>query len=319
MHPSGCRTFNTLVVLGPTASGKTGLGVQLAHRLGGEVVSADSRQVYRGLDIGSGKDLDAYVVDGQPLPHHLIDVVGLEEEYHLFAYQRDCLKVLADLWSRERLPVLVGGTGMYLEAVLRGYELVEAPEDPVLRAALETLTDEELGQRLRELKPELHNTTDLGDRERMVRAIEIAAHAEDTAQGRQTVAPTEGRRGEAPIIQPLILGTRWPRPVLRRRIAQRLRERLESGLIEEVEHLHAQGHAWERLDRLGLEYRFVAQYLQGHLRTRGELFHQLNIAIGQFAKRQETWFRRMERRGAVIHWVEEAGLERALAIIEAHA
>jgi tRNA dimethylallyltransferase len=299
--------YNTLVVLGPTASGKTRLGARLAHALGGEIVSVDSRQVYRGLDIGSGKDLDDYVVDGHAVPYHLVDIVDLDQEFNVFAYQRAFFRAFEELRGRGVLPVAVGGTGLYLDAVLCGYRMVEAPENPVLRAALDEQATEELAERLRQIKPALHNTTDLTDRARLIRALEIAEHARDH------VPPP------APEIQALVLGTRWDRGELRRRIAARLKARLDAGLIGEVERLHAQGYGWERLELLGLEYRFVAQFLQGQIRNRNDLFQKLNAAIAQFAKRQDTWFRRMERQGTRIHWIDRADFDAALAVVRAYA
>jgi len=295
-----------LVVLGPTASGKTALGVRLAHALGGEILSADSRQVYRGLDIGSGKDLHEYQVDGASVPYHLIDLVSLDAEFSVFDFQQAFHAALADVRSRGRLPVVVGGTGLYLEAALEGYRMVAVPEDPAFHAELEKCSDAELAARLRALRPGLHNTTDLRDRARLIRAIEIAQHS--------AAHPPP----PAPEIHPLLLGTRWPREVLRARIAARLRARLDAGLVEEVAGLHAAGHAWERLERLGLEYRIVAQFLQGSIRNRNDLFQKLNTAIAQFAKRQETWFRRMERQGHTIHWAPEAEFAVARAIVQDH-
>lgn len=298
--------FNTLVVLGPTASGKTRLAVGLAGALGGEILSADSRQVYRGLDIGSGKDLSEYSVEGRPIPYHLIDCADLSEEYSVFHFQRDCFAAWEAVMARETLPILCGGTGLYLDAVLSGYRLVEAPENPTLRAELGGLDDDALAAQLRALQPEQHNTTDLGDRARMIRAIEIAAYSKDHP------APP------APPVRPLILGVAWPRQVLWERIGQRLKARLAEGLIEEVERLHEAGASWECLELLGLEYRFVSQYLQGEIRSKNDLFQKLNVAIRQFAKRQDTWFRRMERRGAVIHWIPEGRLDAALAVLRHH-
>ena len=291
---------NCIVVLGPTASGKTALGVRLAHALGGEVISADSRQVYRGLDIGSGKDLEEYVVGGNPVPYHLIDVVGLEREFNVFEYQRRFFEIFEQLIGRGAAPVVVGGTGLYLEAVLKGYRMVEAPEDPELREELSTLSNEELEARLRSSNTRVHNVTDLGDRERTVRAIEIAAYS-------------SGHEAEpAPELRPLVLGTRWERSALHGRIAARLKERLNAGLIEEVEGLLAAGVGVERLRSLGLEYRFVTEYLEGAIKNRNDLFQKLNVAIRNFAKRQETWFRRMERNGTEIQWIAEADVEEAL-------
>ncbi len=281
--------MNLLVILGPTASGKTHVAVQAARRLNGEIISADSRQVYRGLDIGSGKDLAEY----GSTPHHLIDITEPGREYSLFDFVRDFTAAYAAILDRNNLPILAGGTGLYLDAVLRNYRLVPVAEDPQLRQALAPLSLDQLRQRLMALRSELHNTTDLDDRARLVRAIEI----------------TEGeRRGDSrplalPPMTPRVYGLRWPRAVLRERITRRLRERLDQGMIEEVANLHASGVPWETLEFFGLEYRFVAWHLQGRL-SRNDLFQQLNSAIHQFAKRQETWFRRMERQGVAIRWLD---------------
>jgi tRNA dimethylallyltransferase len=292
---------NLLVVLGPTASGKTRLGVQLARTLAGEIISADSRQVYRGMDIGTGKDLAEY---GE-IPCHLIDIVEPGCEFNLFEYQRRFLQAFAAVRGRGRLPVLVGGTGMYLEAVVNGYRLVEAPENPELRRELALLPMAALAERLQRAASKLHNTTDLLERERLTRAIEIAEYEREHAPE------------PLPEIRPLIFGIRWDREVLRRRITARLGERLEQGMIEEVARLHAAGIPWETLEFYGLEYRFVARHLKGEL-NRNDMFQKLNSAIHDFAKRQETWFRRMERGGVVIHWLDGAGepLVEALAILK---
>jgi tRNA dimethylallyltransferase len=296
---------NTLVVLGPTASGKTALGVQLARAFDGEILSVDSRQVYQGLDIGAGKDLDEFSRDGEPVPYHLIDIVGLDQEFNVFAYQRAFFEAFEDVTQRSKRPIAVGGTGLYLEAVLKGYLLVETPEDPSLREELAELTNEELAARLTAAKPKLHNTTDVTDRDRTIRAIEIAEH--------KPGAPPP----PAPEIRPLIIGIRWKREVLRQRIAARLKERLNTGLIEEVEALHQYGIGWERLELLGLEYRFLAQYIQGDIKNKNDLFQKLNGAIARFAKRQETWFRRMEKNGICIHWIDEADERAAHDLVKA--
>lgn len=281
-------TMNLLVVLGPTASGKTNLAVQAARHFDGEIISADSRQVYRGLDIGSGKDLDEY----GDIPYHLIDIVDPGHEFSVFEFLQGFSQAYQKIKSRNRLPILAGGTGLYLDAVLQGYELVAVSENQGLRRELELLSVTGLQQRLQAMRPELHNTTDLQDRARLTRAIEIATGEELAAT--QPVP--------LPELTPVVFGLRWPRDILRQRITLRLRERLEHGMIEEVERLHAEGVSWATLDFYGLEYRFVAQYLQGRL-NRNDLFQKLNSAIHQFAKRQDTWFRRMERRGVAIHWL----------------
>jgi len=283
---------NLLVILGPTASGKTRLGVGAARALGGEIISADSRQVYRGMDIGTGKDLAEY---GE-VPYHLIDIVDPGYEFNVFEYQRRFFETFADISDRGRLPVLVGGTGLYLDAVLKGYRMVEVPENPELRRQLAELSNEQLTARLAALRPQLHNTTDTLERERLVRAIEIAEG--ETAAGTQ-LPPL-------PELRPLVFGVQWERAVLRRRITARLKERLAQGMIEEVERLHLEGVPYETLEFYGLEYRFMAQFLQGES-NRNDMFQKLNTAIHQFAKRQETWFRRMERQGTPIHWLDGAG------------
>jgi tRNA dimethylallyltransferase len=298
------ETRNLLVVLGPNASGKTRLGVKLAHALSGEVISADSRQVYRGLDIGAGKDLEEYTCENKRIPYHLIDIVGLEDEFNVFDYQQRFYEVFKILQARKVLPVMVGGTGLYLESVLKAYKMVQVPEDSRLRDELDRLSADELKEKLVEVKERLHNVSDFGSRERMIRAIEIAVHT-------QTDQPPE-----APGIRPLVLGTRWERRELRERIAIRLRERIQAGLIEEVEGLRAQGVSWERLDSLGLEYRYVADFLRGKIGTTDDLLSDLSIAIGRFAKKQESWFRRMERGGIQIHWVEKADFDTALKIVK---
>lgn len=290
-----------LVVLGPTASGKTRLGVELARRLSGEVISADSRQVYREMDLGTGKDLAEY---GE-IPHHLIDIVPPGSEFNVFQFQNRFLAAYADIRARGRLPVLVGGTGMYLDAALGGSRLREVPENPALRDELDRLSMAALTGRLRLLTPRLHNTTDLLERPRLVRAIEIAAFEAEHAPE------------PLPPLRSCIFGLRRNRETLRRRITLRLRERLDQGMVEEVARLHDTGVPWDKLEFYGLEYRFIARHLKGEL-SRNDMFQKLNSAIHDFAKRQETWFRRMERNGTVIHWLDGAGkpLEEALEILQ---
>ncbi|BCG47758.1 tRNA dimethylallyltransferase [Citrifermentans bremense] len=293
------RTPDLLVILGATASGKTRLGVQLAGVLNGEIISADSRQVYCGMDLGTGKDLHEY----QGIPYHLIDVAQAGEEFNLFRFQRLFLTAFTDVKSRGAFPILVGGSGMYLDCVLRGYRLPEVPQDPALREELASLTMEELAARLVRSNPRLHNSTDLTERARLIRAIEIAEH-----QG--------GGSDDWPVLTPLTVGIRWERGELRKRITQRLQERLEQGMVEEVARLHALGVTWEQLEFYGLEYRYLARYLKGEL-PRNDMFHKLNSAIHDFAKKQENWFRKMQTKGTVINWVEGGGdpLAEALELI----
>ncbi|RQW87142.1 MAG: tRNA (adenosine(37)-N6)-dimethylallyltransferase MiaA [Geobacter sp.] len=292
--------FDTIVILGPTASGKTCLGVALARELNGEIISADSRQVYRGMDIGTGKDLEEY----GDVPYHLIDILNPGEEFNVFLFQRRCFAAMEEIRRRNRLPVIVGGTGLYLDSVLRNYRMVEVPENPGLRRELAALSPEDLAARLMAINPRLHNTTDLLDRNRLLRAIEIAAY-EKTNQPEPL-----------PEIRPLVFGIKWERSVLRQRITARLKARLDTGLIEEVAELHRQGVPYETLEYYGLEYRFVARHLKGEL-NRNDLFQKLNSAIHDFAKRQDTWFRHMERQGTEIHWLDGGGkpLQEALEIV----
>lgn len=298
--PTQKPQYNLLTVLGATASGKTKLGVELARALNGEIISADSRQVYRGLDIGSGKDLHEY---GE-VPYHLIDIASPGAEFNLFDFQRHFFTAFADITSRSRLPIMVGGSGMYLDCVLRSYRLVEVPVNPRLREELTPLSMSELADRLKACAEKLHNTTDLTDRDRLVRAIEIAE------------APPQDEVSW-PEVRPLVLGIRWERAVLRERITARLKERMAAGLIEEVRWLLDEGVSFEKLDFLGLEYRFVGRHLKGEL-SRNDMFQKLNSAIHDFAKKQENWFRRMEKHGTEIHWLDGAGapLPEALAVIE---
>jgi len=284
--------FNLLTILGPTASGKTRLAVALAAELGGEIISADSRQVFRRMDIGTGKDLHEYGA----VPYHLIDILEPGAEFSVFAFQSLFITAFEEITARGHLPVVCGGTGLYLDAVLRGYRMVQVPEDPALRQELEGQTIEELAALLLALRPGQHNNTDLLDKARTIRAIEIARYE----------ALHAGESEPFPEILPLVIGIRWERAELRRRITERLRQRLDGGMIEEVQRLHKEGIAWERLDYYGLEYRFVGAFLRGEL-TANDLFQKLNSAIHGFAKRQETWFRRMEKHGVAIHWVDGAG------------
>ncbi|MBF0614267.1 MAG: tRNA (adenosine(37)-N6)-dimethylallyltransferase MiaA [Magnetococcales bacterium] len=283
--------MKVLVILGPTASGKTRLAVQLARQLDGEILSADSRQVYRGLDIGTGKDRHEY---GE-IPCHLIDLVDPGEPFDLFQYQQRCHIALSEILARHRLPILTGGSGMYLAAIVQDYRLVPAQPDPLSHRELEPLSDQELTERLLTLQPIQHNTTNLDTRARIIRALEIA-QATHAAAGQSITRPT---------CDFLILGMRWERPVLRARIAHRLQERLENGLIDEVSGLLARGIAPATLEAFGLEYRFVTRFVLGQI-DQATLFDQLVQAIRQFAKRQETWFRRMERQGVTIHWLDAA-------------
>jgi len=294
-------SLHVLAIVGPTACGKTRLGVEVAHRLGSEIVSADSRQVYQGLDIGTGKDLAEYAEVDPPVPYHLIDVADPEEVYTLFRFQQDCYRVLRDLSSRSPFAgnsapvIMVGGSGLYVEAVIRDYRLADVPKNAGLRTRLD---DRDLGDLVAELKqrsPDLVVETDVESKRRVIRAFEIAEFREKHPV----------RYGESPgvSLRFSVFGIEIAREELRRRIGLRLRARLEEGMVEEVQGLLDRGVDPGRLEDLGLEYREVAAYLQGK-KSRAEMASDLESAIGRFAKRQQTWFRGMERRGVPIKWIE---------------
>lgn len=292
---------NLLVILGPTASGKTAVAVQVARNLDGEIISADSRQVYRGMDIGTGKDLREYGT----ISYHLMNIVDPGDAFNVFEFQRRFWEAFQDIRERGKTPLLVGGTGLYLEAALKKYRLFQVPENPNLRRALSSFSLPSLVHLLQNLQPSLHNVTDLLDRSRLIRAIEIAKYQKEADPSSFAL----------PALSPLVFGIRWERKTLRRRITDRLRKRLQEGMIEEVQTLLQSGISHETLEFYGLEYRFVSQYLGGAMKF-NDMFQRLNSAIHQFAKRQETWFRRMERRGIRIRWVEGTK-EPAAAILRA--
>jgi len=297
-----------LAVLGPTAAGKTGLAVDLARRLSergspAEILSADSRQVYRGLDIGSGKDLSEY----GDIPYHLIDVTELPAEYSVFDFQGDFYRAWEGIQARGAVPIACGGTGLYLDSVLRGYGFARVPPNPALRAELNSLPVAALIERLLAIRAEPHNRTDLEERPRLVRAIEIAEYTREH--------PVQ-EEGEVPGLDALVLGVRFERSELRKRIRERLASRIEEGLVDEVATIHAGGIEWERLERLGLEYRFTAEYLQGRIPDLETYREGLYTAICQFAKRQETWFRGMERKGVSIEWVNRGDRDDAWRLVQ---
>ena len=284
--------YDLITILGPTASGKTPLAAALADRLGTEIISGDSRQVYRRMDLGTGKDLVDYTVEGRQVPYHLIDIVEPGYKYNVFEYQRDFLKAYQEITAKNKLPILCGGTGMYIESVLKGYRLLPVPENPELRASLEGKSLEELTGILAGYK-KLHNSTDVDTAKRAIRAIEIEEYYKQQ--------PPEYR--EFPSLKSLIIGVDIDRELRREKITRRLKQRLDEGMVEEVRGLSAEGIDPENLIYYGLEYKFLTQYAIGEL-TFEEMFHQLETAIHQFAKRQMTWFRGMERRGFIIHWLD---------------
>ena len=284
--------FDLITILGPTASGKTPLAAALAARLRAEIISGDSRQVYRRMDLGTGKDLADYVVDGYRVPYHLIDIAEPGYKYNVFEFQRDFLKAYEDMRSRGLLPVLCGGTGMYLESVLKGYRLLPVPENPELREKLAGKSLEELTAILASYK-KLHNTTDVDTAKRAIRAIEIEEY--------YLHQPVEAR--EFPDIRSLIIGVDIDRDLRREKISRRLKQRLDEGMVDEVRALIDGGIHPDDLIYYGLEYKYLTLYVTGQM-TYDEMYHQLEIAIHQFAKRQMTWFRGMERRGFTIHWID---------------
>jgi tRNA dimethylallyltransferase len=284
--------YDLITILGPTASGKTPLAAALAYKLDTEIISGDSRQIYRRMDLGTGKDLADYTVDGHPVPYHLIDIVEPGYKYNVFEYQHDFLNAYREVKEKGKLPILCGGTGMYLESVLKGYKLLPVSENPELRASLADKSLEELTQLLSAYK-KLHNSTDVDTVKRAIRAIEIEEYYRQQ--------PPEYR--DFPQINSLIVGVDIDRELRREKISRRLKQRLDEGMVDEVRALLDSGITPEDLIYYGLEYKYLTLYATGEL-SYEEMFHQLETAIHQFAKRQMTWFRGMERRGFTIHWLD---------------
>ena len=304
------RMNTLLTITGTTASGKTQLAAEVAYRIGGEIISADSRQVFRGMDIGSGKDLADYTVHGIDIPYHLIDIHDAGYEYNLYQFLTDFHKAYDSILQRGRKPILCGGTGMYVDGVVRQYELPDAPIDEEFRKSIADKSDEELTERLASMI-KLHNHTDTETRERLVRALEIQEY--------RLKHPDSYTR--MPDINHVVVGVFFPREVLIKRIETRLRQRIENGMVDEVEALLKQGVPPERLLRYGLEYRHVTLYLQGEI-GKEQMFEGLFADIRRFSKRQMTWFRRMERNGVKIHWIDgqlslEEKTEQTIALMSA--
>ena len=297
--------YDLIAILGPTASGKTPFAAALAAELNTEIISADSRQIYRGMDLGTGKDLADYTINGHSIPYHLIDIADPGYKYNVFEFQRDFLKAYETIKQKGCLPIACGGTGMYLESVLKGYRLMPVPENPELRSYLADKSLNELTEILSKYKT-LHNSTDIDTAKRAIRAIEIEEYYSEH--------PVDKRA--FPQLNSLIIGIEIDREQRRQKITHRLRQRLEEGMVEEVKHLLANGIAAEDLIYYGLEYKYLTLYVTGKL-TYEEMFNQLEIAIHQFAKRQMTWFRGMERRGFTIHWMNAASLmEEKIAFVK---
>ena len=282
-------TNNLVTILGPTASGKTKLAVFLAYKFGGEIISADSRQVYKGMDIGTGKDLSEYIINNITIPVHLIDIISPGEEFNLFLFKEYFINAFKNITEKKKLPFLVGGSALYLNSILKDYNLKKDTSNDYDIKKLNALSLDELKKILINLKPSLHNTTDLTDKNRIIKAI--------------LIAKTDGNVLELPgNINHIVIGISFPKPELKERIKYRLKKRLEDGMIEEVRRLHQEGISYDKLNFFGLEYRYVALYLQNKLNF-NDMFQKLNSAINNFAKRQMTWYRKMEREGIKINWI----------------
>lgn len=285
--------YNLITVLGPTATGKTAVAAHLAAKINGEIISGDSRQVYRGMDIGTGKDYGDYFVDGIEIPSHLLDIENPGKHYNVYRFQNDFAEVFHDIHHRGKFPVLCGGSGLYLESVLKDYKLIHVPPNPQLRKELEGKPLDELVEILKNLKPRLHNKTDIETERRAIRAIEIEMFARKNAE-KETALPE---------VTSLNIGIAVDRETRRERISRRLKQRLEEGMLDEVQNLLKSGLTPKQLIYYGLEYKYLTLHLTGEL-SRQEMFEKLEIAIHQFAKRQMTWFRGMEKRGTKIYWID---------------
>jgi tRNA dimethylallyltransferase len=318
--------FNLITILGPTATGKTKLAVQLADYFNGEIISADSRQVYRGMNIGTGKDLSEYNINGKHIPYHLIDVIDPTEEFDLFKFQQLFYNSFVEISKRNQLPFLVGGTGMYLSSILQNYNLSKADFENV-EQEYSSFSNEELRATIKELNPGLHNTTDLTERMRILKAIAVAktgSHFDPDLSGEKSVNSKEKdfsvtllpRNDKEKVANSLVIGVNLSREEIKKRITVRLKKRLdEEGMVDEVKSLMDSGISYDKLIFFGLEYKFIARYLKGEL-NKNDMFQKLNSAIHAFAKRQMTWFRKMEREGVVINWIDGADYNKAKQLIE---
>ncbi len=303
---------NLIVVTGPTATGKTAFAAHLAAQVDGEIISADSRQVYRGMDLATGKDKLDYLVNEKEIPVHLVDILDPGYEYNVYEFQQDFLKVYQDIIARGKYTLLCGGTGLYIESVLKGYRLIRVPENRSLRNSLEEKSMEALIANLKSYKTP-HNVTDTIDRKRLIRAIEIQDYYQNHPESDRSF----------PAINPVVFGIRFEREQIRRRITERLKKRLDMGMLDEVNELLQKGLSPGQLKFYGLEYRYLTQHVVGEI-TYDEMVRLLNTAIHQFAKRQMTWFRKMEREGISIHWLDgtlpmEQKIDRAMHILDKHS
>lgn len=299
------KKINIVVVCGPTASGKTTLAVNIARKINGEIISADSRQVYRSMDLGTGKDLLEYSSNGSFTPYHLIDITEPSYIYTVYDYKRDFAIAYDDIRLRKKIPVLAGGTGLYIEAVLRNYNFPGVSEDAKLRSELMQRDKVWLQNELENKAPEIYKKTDLSSKKRIVRALEVVQYQNREKKEDNT---------QFPFLEPLILCTRWPREELHRRIDERLRIRLEQGMIDEVKRLLDSGIPRSRFSLFGMEYKHVARFIDGEVSMK-QMAEQLRISIHQLSKRQNTWFRGMERRGNVMHWIDRADFETAMSVV----
>ena len=295
--------YNLITILGPTAVGKTRLAAELAFKFSGEIISADSRQVYKRMNIGTGKDLADYIVDGNSIPYHLINVLEPDEEFNLFLFNKFFYKAFLEINKKNKIPFLVGGTGLFIHSILKQYDLNEVKFEEEKYSELENESLKQLCDKLKKINPSLHNTTDLLIKDRVIKAILIA----ENNLNRNIEEKTE--------INSLVIGVKLEREKIKERITKRLKERLKNGMIEEVEELIKSGVTFEKLNFFGLEYKFIGQYLKGELNY-NDMYQKLNSAIHDFAKRQMTWFRKMEREGINIKWIEGADVLKASEIIE---
>ena len=297
--------YNLITILGPTAIGKTKLAASLAHKFKGEIISADSRQVYKGMDIGTGKDFSDYIVDGFKIPYHLIDIVDPEIEFNLFEFTSHFIEAFKNIISIKKIPFLTGGTGLYITAILQNYNVKKLDYNEDVVNELSKLTYDELKNLLIKIKPKLHNTTDFENSERLIKAILL-----EKSDGESLLKNIN--------INSLVIGVKFERSEIRKRITERLNKRLNEGMIEEVQKLLDSGVSYERLLKFGLEYKFIAMHLKGEIDYK-DMFQKLNTAIGAFAKRQMTWFRKMEREGVKINWIENASFDKASELISKHS
>ena len=297
--------FPLLVILGPTATGKTNLAVQISNQFKGEIISADSRQIYKGMDVGTGKDKDEYFINGIQIPYHLIDILNPEKDYSVFHFQQDFNKVYNEIAKRKSFPVLCGGTGLYIESILLNYEMKKVDPDNKLREDLEKEEHEKLIKMLKKINLELHNTSDLSSKKRTIRALEIGLNIQKNG---------DRKLKKKKDFNYCVIGISPDREIVKSRISDRLKFRLKNGMIDEVENLLKNGMNPDRLNYFGLEYKFIGQFLSGKLNY-NDMFQKLNTAIHQFSKRQMTFFRRMEKRGIKINWVKNAEMSSAKNIL----